>query len=198
MTPDEVEEFQTLHLNHLGKPLSVDRILGPQTRWALDFEGVSLARRAIVVAAQQHIGLTENPIGSNTDPAGLILGWLKACGARLGDAWCAAFASHCLSQSLGPVKIGGAQALGKHFPPATAPCPGDVMWYPTQDWQGHCGVVLGVSAREVMTIEGNCDNAVRCVRRALGGLRFSRTIEGAVGTCPGVVPSVALAGGRTR
>jgi len=195
MTPADVEAFQAEHCNHLGQPLLVDGIPGPQTRWARDFQTICAARRNIVVTAQGFIGLTEDPIGSNSDPAGLILSWLKLCGARLGDPWCAAFGSRCL----GTVRIAGAQALGKHFPATTTPMPGDGVWYPTNDWHGHFEIFIGGSPTEVMTIGGNVDNAVKCVRRPRLGLRFCRTVADVSGVCPGVVPSVHVQrGGGTR
>jgi hypothetical protein len=190
----DIHAFQAAHKNHLGKPLKVDGLWGPQSQWAFEFATLSPLRRAIVERAQKHIGLTEDPPGSNRDPLGLIEDWLDDCRALPGQPWCAAFASHCL----GTVRIAGAQALGKHFPPTVSPYPGDVMWYPTEAWKGHCGIVIGATRDEVMTIEGNSDNAVRCVRRKRAGLHFATTVESHIGICPGVVPSVPMAGGGTR
>lgn len=192
---EDTRAFQAAHKNHLGKPLKVDGDWGPQTQWAFAFSTLSLLRRAVVERAQQHIGLTEDPPGSNRDPRGLIENWLDDCRALPGQPWCAAFASYCLGTT---VRIAGAQALGKHFQATVSPYPGDVMWYPTQGWQGHCGIVIGATPDEVMTIEGNCENAVRCVRRKRSGLRFGCAIESHVGICPGVVPKVPMAGGGTR
>lgn len=195
MTPAQLQAFQRTHRNHVGKPLRVDGIQGPETEWALDFETLCLPRRSIVTVAQTFLGLEEVPLGSNRDPGGLIEGWLRRCpGAKPGDPWCAAFASHCL----GFARIAGAQALGKHLAATTQPMPGDVMWYPTGEWQGHCGIVLGVSADEVMTIEGNLRHGCRVARRPRPGLRFGQTVQDTSGTCPGVVPSVAPASGATR
>lgn len=207
MNPQEVEAFQRLHKNHLGKPLRVDGDFGPQTEWAADFETICQARQSIILTGQLFIGLTEVPAGSNDDPRGLIRSWLQRCGAKPGDPWCAAFACWCLSHGVAqPLRIAGAQALGKHFPATTQPFAGDLFWYPTGaegSWTGHVGLVIGVSAMEVLTIEGNCANAIRCARRprvAAGGarLRFARTVEDTSGTCPGVVPSVDPAPGGTR
>ncbi len=186
MTPAALLAFQKTHLNHLGRPLKADGVLGAQTEWALDFDTLSTGRRAIVRLAQAFLGLEEEPIGTNTDPAGTIRDWLLNVGAHARDPWCAAFASHCL----GTVRIAGAQALGRRFPATTSPYPGDVMWYPTDVIRGHCGIVIGLSPSEVMTIEGNCDNAVRCVRRERARVRFGRVFEETDGACPGVVPSV--------
>lgn len=194
MTPAAVLEFQTKHLNHLGRALGRDGVRGPETEWSLAFDTCSAQRRAIVRVAQAFIGLEEFPLGSNTDPAGTIRDWLLNVGAHARDPWCAAFASHCL----GTARIAGAQALGRHFPVTSVPYPGDILWYPTDAIHGHCGLVIGLSASEVMSIEGNCQNAVRCVRRLRSSVRFSRTVTDAVGTCPGVVPSVPWAPGATR
>lgn len=199
MTPEAVGLYQAAHKNHLGQPLRIDGILGPQTRWALDFETICDGRQRIIERAQKYIGLTEDPPGSNDDPLGLIRTWLGRCGAGLGDPWCAAFASHCLSVATPRlVRCAGAQALGKLFPPTDEPRPADLFWFPTGGARGHVGLVLGVSETEIMTLEGNCLNAVRAARRDASGLRFSRTIEDTSGKVPGVVPSVPAAPGGTR
>jgi hypothetical protein len=191
MTPEQVEEFQRAHTNHLGQPLVVDGSPGPQTRWAMAFATLCQARRMIVTTAQSYIGLAEDPPGSNSDPEDLIANWLGRCGAPLVAPWCAAFACSCLANGVSlPVRVAGAQALGKRFPATVSPFPGDVMWFPTTAGYGHCGVVVGVAPLEVLTIEGNCANAVRCVRRSRAELRFSRTVDDVTGTCPGIVPTV--------
>ena len=199
MTPDEIARFQASHRNHLGLPLAIDGDLGPETEWALAFETLSRARRAVVVTAQTFLGLEESPPRSNRDPSGTIQDWVSRCSAQPGDPWCAAFASRCL----GFVRFASAQRLGKAYPAAADPWPGDVMWYPTGGDKGHCGIVIGADGLEVMTIEGNCDNAVRCVRRPLTPVngervRFGRTLPDVTGRRPGVVPSAALPGGGTR
>lgn len=191
---DPVREFQTQHHDHLGKPLSVDGLVGPRTQWALDFRSVSIIRQGIVRRAQRHLGLTEDPPASNRDPDGLITDWLDDCNAIPGQPWCAAFASFCI----GTVRIAGAQKLGLHFPDTRDPYPGDIVWYPVDSWKGHCGIVTGRSGDEVMTIEGNLDNAVRCARRKMAGIKFSRVHPDISGTCPIAVPSVPLVGGGER
>ncbi len=203
MTPAEVQAFQRSHFNHLGKPLRVDGAVGPQTEWALDFATLCRARREIVSAAQAYIGLAEDPPGSNGDPKGVIQAWLSRCWASPGDPWCAAFASWCITQGTrgsgaAACRQAGARLLGGMFPATTQPTAGDIFWYPTGAGRGHTGLVIGVSAFEVMTIEGNCANAVRCARRDRAGLQFARTVEDVSGTPPGVVPSVLPAPGGTR
>jgi hypothetical protein len=201
MTPAQLEAFQRTHRNHLGLPLRVDGVQGPQTEFALDFETLCAGRRQIIVVAWNYLGLEEEPPGSNDEPSGTIRAWLERCGARRGDPWCAAFVSHCLSAALPePVRIAGAQRLGKSLPATSQPFTADVFWYPTPSppGSGHTGLVLGVSATEVMTLEGNQRHAVRCLRRPRAELRFARVPLGTEGTCPGVVPSVPAADGSTR
>lgn len=194
-----IRDFQRTHLDHEGKALKVDGVRGPRTEWAEDFETLCAARRNIITEAQQYIGLTEDPVGSNSDPGGFIRGWLARCFARAGDPWCAAFASYCLSAGLATqVREASAQRLGKRFPPTSLPVVGDLFWYPTGPVRGHVGLVLGVAPHEVMTLEGNCDNAVRVVRRDRAELRFSVTVEDTSGTCPGVIPDTPRAPTATR
>jgi hypothetical protein len=157
-------------------------MLGPQTQWALDFETLDPKRQAIVKRALGFIGVIET--SENRHP--LIDKWLKACGVGVGQPWCAAMASHCI----GSVAIASAQILGKRFPPTVDPWPGDLMWYRTGEWQGHCGVVIGVSASEVMTVEGNLRNACRVARRARNAVNLSRTCQDNAGACPGIPPGV--------
>jgi hypothetical protein len=116
----------------------------------------------------------------------LIDKWLKACGVGVGQPWCAAMASECIGNS----RTASAQALGVRFPPTDDPWPGDLMWFKTGEWQGHCGVVIGASPSEVMTVEGNLRNACRVARRARSAVRFSRVSEDVTGTCPGIPPGV--------
>lgn len=205
MTPEQVETFQRDHKNHLGQPLAVDGDPGPQTRWAMALATLCQARQTIVRAAQGYLGLVEMPLGSNDDPRGIIRGWLDWCHAKPGDPWCAAAASWCLSQGLSTqVREGGAERLGKRFTATIAPVAGDLFWYPVGPRQrgghqpAHVGLVGGADDREVMTFEGNCQNAFRVTRRPRAGLHFSRTVEDVTGNPPGIVPSVSRAPGATR
>lgn len=198
MTPELLREFQSSHLNHLGRPLAVDGVQGPQTEWALDVETLCAERRAFIFAAQLHLGLVEVPPRSNDDPAKLIRKWLLRAGAMARDPWCAAFVCAMLESANVEVYIAGAQRLGRAFPAVREPLAGDLFWFPTGRVTGHVGIVIGTSPTEVMAIEGNCANAVRATRRPRLGLEFSRPIENACGTSPGVVPSVLPAPGGTR
>lgn len=199
MTPEAIREFQRSHADHYGRALVPDGVRGPRTEWAEDFASLCAARRTIVREAQRYLGLQEDPPGSNSDPGGFIRTWLARCYAQAAEPWCAAFASMCLSAGLSQqIRVAGAQNLGKKFPATTHPLAGDLMWFPTGPVRGHVGIVIGVSPTETMTIEGNCANAVRCVRRNRAELRFSRTVEDTSGTGPGVVPDVPPAPKATR
>ena len=184
MTPEDVREFQKAHVDVLGRPLRVDGVLGPSTRWALDLFSCSPRRRRVVARAQSLLGLAEDPPGSNRAPK--IDELLQRCGVSTGLPWCAAFASWCLDT----VAIAGALALAAHFQAVGSPLPGDVMWFPTGGGKGHCGIVVGLGLHEVMTIEGNCQDAVRCVRRASDLVRFASTGEDYQGTCPATLACI--------
>lgn len=199
-TPTETEKFQgnPLHLNHLGHRLSVDNVIGPETRWSMDFETLSSERRQVIREAQKYLGLKEDPPRSNSDPAGIIKGWLERCGAPEGEAWCASGLCAWLSVIM-ELRIPGALNLGRHFPMTLTPWAADIYSFPTNDkGNGHCGLVIGVGLKEIMGIEGNSNNEVACVRRARAGLRFGRTFDETLGTCPKVILEVPLAGGGTR
>ncbi len=180
MSPDDLKEFQKAHVDPFGHPLTPDGINGPKTQWALDLFTCSPRRRAIVARAQSAIGVTEEPPGSNRGPR--IDEWLQRCHVSTGQPWCAAFASWCLDT----VAIAGALALGGHFDVGAGllPMPGDVMYFATGAGKGHCGIVLGMSFHEVMTIEGNCADSVRVVRRARDLVRFGSTGMDTQGTRP--------------
>lgn len=186
MNPDDVREFQRAHVDVLGKPLAVDGDLGPKTQWAMDLFSCSPRRRLVVHRAQSALGVTEDPPKSNLDKGGHIKAWMRRCGAKPGEPWCAAFASWCLDT----VAIAGALALGRSFSATSLPLPGDVMYFATGGGKGHCGIVVGIAGHEVMTIEGNCQDAVRCVRRARDLVRFAATGPDLEGTCPATLASI--------
>jgi hypothetical protein len=203
MLPEEIRAFQRSHRNHLGAPLRVDGLLGPETQWARAFETICSARQGILLAAQHDAGLTEHPPRSNSSTCGTIQRWQKRCGARPGDPWCASGLSQWLSAAV-PVRIAGALALGRYFRRVERPFPGDIASYPTDGrGHGHCFLVIGVDelVTQLMAFEANCGDAVRCTRRLFPwppGMEFSRIVDDVSGTCPGIVPSVPLAPGGTR
>ena len=174
MTPEQMTAFQKGRHDWEGKPLRPDGDLGPRTRWALAMSALDPRRQAIVANACGFVGLVER--GTNRGPE--IDTWLTRCGAPLGSAWCAAFASWCISVTgRTGVKLAGAQALGRFLRATTRPVPGDVMWFPTGDWTGHCGIVIGTGLEVVATVEGNQNNAVRLVMRERRQVRFGVTVD---------------------
>jgi hypothetical protein len=173
------------------------------TDWLTDCESVANnapLRWQTFERMVQYVGVHEDA-GPNADSAGHIARWQEAAGAPLGSAWCAAFVSEGLPD--GERRAAGAQALGKRYPGISAAelCFLDLFWYPTGPWQGHIGWVIGggvlpvrehVSGRpayrgEVMTLEGNAQNAVRVQLRRIEQLRFARFPLPIGGTLPGVV-----------
>lgn len=190
----DVKAWQRTHKNHLGQPLVADGVVGPQTQWAMAIDQLLLQRQDIVARAIGQIGLVEK---GDTNRHEMIDLWLRRCGATLGSAWCAAFASWCIAGAGPGVSIAGAQALGRHFPETKDPRPGDFMWYPTGPWQGHCGIVTGVTLSEVMTVEGNLRNAVRVARRRRDDVRFSRTVDDVATPLAGIPPGVHFEETRT-
>lgn len=186
MTPDEIKAFQHAGSDHRGNPLDVDGVIGPVTRWALAVDRLGSGRRGCVRAACDAVGFIENPIGSNDDPEGWIRGLLARCKAPADLPWCAAFASWAIHH--GP-EIASAVRLGESLPKTMNPLPGDLMWFPTGAGKGHCGIVIGVSMTEVMTVEGNLDNRVQCVRRPRMFCNFSTSFTEKMPTeaIPGVI-----------
>jgi hypothetical protein len=175
----ELRLFQAAHDNHLGDPLDIDGDLGSQTRWALGVDSLCLERRLAIYRCQR---LMRRKIvelkGDNRHPFIDVV--LERCIVAVGNPWCAASASFivdCQPQA-------GAQALGKSFPATTNPRPGDLGWYPTGKWTGHVFVVgaYDPDLQQVMTYEGNQNNAFRVLRRPTQGLKFSRVFEDVSGS----------------
>jgi hypothetical protein len=174
MTPEQIAEFQRGHDDWAGNPLRVDGALGPRTQWALEISRLDPRRQAIVERACSSVGIAE--LVGQANRSAQIDSWLARCGAPLGSPWCAAFASWCLSVNGLPVtRLGGAQALGRSLAPTLDPVPGDIMWFATGSWTGHCGIVIGVGPEEVATVEGNQHDAVRLARRRRAEVRFARS-----------------------
>lgn len=185
MNPDQIREFQGRNYDWLGDRLKVDGAIGPKTAWAMAIAKLDPRRQAIVARACACVGIVERQTNRGPD----IDAWLERCGAPLGSPWCAAFASWCISvASLPVVREASAQRLGKSLTATRSPEPGDVMWFPTGDWTGHCGIVIGVGVSEVATVEGNQDNAVRCVRRSIPDVKFGDPAN--IAHYPGLLPQV--------
>lgn len=195
MLPDtaDVRQFQRTHTDHLGRPLVVDGVRGPVTRWAEDLEAQAPVRRAIVRWALSQVGRAETPPGSNRSAS--VDAWLRRCGVDVGLPWCAAFVSAALSEAGPVVAMAGAVALGSKFMSVSNPLPGDLMWYRTNDrGNGHIGIVTGVDPSTVMTVEGNVDSRVGVWLRARDEVHFSRPCLDLTGAdrCPGLIASVPL------
>ena len=163
MTPESVREFQRVwRYDWEGKPLAVDGIPGPRTRWAMAIAKLDTRRQIIIERACGAVGLVEDSPNRGKE----IDAWLRRCHAPIPSPWCAAFASWCLSVTGLPSTCNAsAQELGKSRWATRTPVPGDLMWVPTGAWEGHCGIVIGVSADTVATVEGNRANGVRLQRR---------------------------------
>jgi hypothetical protein len=209
---NQVESFQREHLNHLGEKLGVDGFIGPQTRWALSIADQHPFRRQAVERALVHIGIHEEPMGSNR--GALIDHWLRRCGVFVPkdnrpmpqNAWCAAFVSYCLSvPGYEEVRIAAVRDLVKKYTeiPFEETLPGDLGFLLKDDGDtnpnndmGHVWLLTGrdLLTRQTMQIEGNTGNKVACTRR--GVQRYLRTMT--LPTMPGIPNGVPLAGNLTR
>lgn len=206
MTP--LEQFQQCHLNHLGQRLAVDNAVGPETRWAQTMADQHPFRRQVVERALLHIGIAEEPLGSNR--GALIDHWLKRCGVRIPidpkewapeNAWCAAFVSYCLSvPGYDEVKLARVIDLVAKYPaiPFEQTLPGDLGYLINPDGRtGHIWLLTGRDnvKRETMQVEGNTGNIVACTRRH-GSYQYLRTMT--LPTMPGIPGKLPLAGSQTR
>jgi hypothetical protein len=201
-----IESFQREHLNHLGEKLGVDGSIGPQTRWALSIVDQHPFRRQAVERALVHIGICEEPLGSNR--GALIDHWLRRCGVPVPkdnrpmpqNAWCAAFVSYCLSvPGYEEVRLARVIDLVAKYPeiPYGETLPGDLGFLINPDGKtGHVWLLTGRDdvAGLTMQIEGNTGNKVACTRR--GVQRYLRTMSSP--TMPGIPNGVPLAGNLTR
>lgn len=152
--------------------------------WRLALEFVAPERRRAIERALAHLGLVEQPLGSNDEPTGTIDGWLRAAHAPEGSPWCASALSDWLEL---PEPCAGAVRLGSRFPRVAVPLAGDGFYYHTDDQgHGHCGLIIGVQDAPwwVLTIEGNLDHGVRCVARDAHRLKFFRVFDAGAGLLP--------------
>lgn len=190
MSPAEIRAFQERSYDWTGERLKADGVIGPKTAWALAVSRLRLPRQAIVARACACVGVIERQ--TNRGPE--IDTWNERAGAALGSPWCASFASWCISVSGHPVvREASAQKLGKNLPATRDPEPGDVMWFPTGAWTGHCGIVIGCGVSEVACVEGNQNNAVRVVRRIRAAVKFASSVGGvSTGLLPQVPPGLDL------
>jgi hypothetical protein len=166
MTPDELRSFQQNAVDWRGSPLAVDAVLGPRTAWALDLRAFGSLRERVVRIALGYLGTTESPPGSNR--GALVDQFLAPAGLK-GQPWCAAFVSYVRRQCgclPGAYHVSVHNMAKAERPPlGRVAWPGDVFYILRPDGTGHCGFVIGGSDHEIMTVEGNCNNAVRVGRR---------------------------------
>lgn len=191
VTRTAVEQFQAGHVGQDGRPLAVDGVAGPNTRWALEHPsgpdqrdladdavgGVPPAatpdQRRVLECALADVGLKEEPDGSNDGP-----GIRKFTdGARV--PWCALACSYWIRTGLDRTKAfppfrARASALkirdwgranGCWYPekPSFRPLPADVF------------VILRAGAGGVDTGRGHVGFVIEAVQGVL------RTIEGNAG-----------------
>lgn len=205
-------QFQSQHVDHEGKPLLVDGVVGARTAWALAIESLPAERRKAVLTAVELVGIKEVPMGSNRGPD--IDFWLKRCGVPVPtdpkepapqNAWCAAFVSYVLScasktarkfaRVFDWVHKSGLKAIGIESVQA-----GDLGCFLRPDGTGHIWLIIGkayVDGKWVtMQVEGNTSNAVRTTLRE----HTLRTVYLQSFTAPGepgIIDSVAFATSST-
>jgi len=166
---EDVVKFQSTRKDWKGEWLTPDGIVGPKTIWAWQIAQLEPWRQDVVARACSRVGIREFFDNAGTE----IEEWQKRAGAKRGDPWCACFASWCISVAgLPDVRMAGAQALGKSLYVAADPLPGDVLWFPTGSWQGHCGIVIASAGAETASVEGNLDNQVGITRRRKDSCRY--------------------------
>lgn len=199
-----VAYFQATHVDKQRQPLSVDGVVGPMTRWALENpsgqqlglrefipEGLSAPRRALLERAHSHHDVCESPIGSNRGPQiDRWTGYEYVSWSRPGPMWCAFYASGMYVETLGSYPLGGrigsciqtkqtAQAR-KCWHETGTPAPGDqfVMLYAIQNGEqhGHTGFVSSVLVSGGKTSVGTIEG--NCGNRVARRIRDVSTFAG--------------------
>ena len=149
--------------------------------------GASAGRRALAEALR-HVGVREEPPGSNRTMFGR---WFGVDGVP----WCAIFASYCFDVGAGVVLCrgwagAGVTARGVAYVPTLAawlratgravddPEPGDLVVY---DWDGgvpdHAGIVVRAAGDRLETVEGNTrDQVFRATRSRAHVALFGRVL----------------------
>jgi hypothetical protein len=209
-TVDEIRQFQTGRFDHLGLPLKVDGDWGARSQWRWNIDNGCSYRKAIVERAISALGTVEEPDGSNRGPK--IDAWLRRCNIYVpGDdrpmpdnAWCAAFASWCISvDGLEETKMAKVADLIAALPHVNfdEALPGDLGYLPHLS---HVWVVTGFSDERLysdktyppgftMNVEGNTHNACRATTRPIAC--YLRSVPR---FRPGIPAGVLPAGSATR
>jgi cell wall-associated NlpC family hydrolase len=125
----------------------------------------------LLILARKELGVKEVPPGSNRGPR--VEEYLKSIHLGGGYAWCAAFVYWCFEQAsaqlnrVNPLprtgscldhwnKTHGEKITSKQAQANPALIqPGDIFIIRRNNIQGHTGIVVGVSAHLIHTIEGN-------------------------------------------
>jgi len=190
ITHQNVVLFQLQHVDKKGNPLQADGVVGENTWWALENpsgnaqrnhfqpvvpEGLTTKRRQLLeLVYEEHAKpVFETPDGSNRSPD--IDQYWGPTGV-IGYAWCCAFVSWALHETLGIYPIEGTHHLGVQNMWRAArrlemntndPKPGDVFIQIKDGGKGHTGFVVGVSADgdSIYTGEGNCGNRLKIGQR---------------------------------
>jgi len=175
-TAAAVKEFQA------SAGLEADGWVGPKTRAALAAAAArvaaggagharpssSIGKEALIEAAK-HIGVKENPPGTNKNPFGVWYG-------LDGVAWCNIFVSYCF-------QVGGGYTICDGFKGAgTKPGKGCAYVPTTEAWLRATGLWVGRSEPQpgdiaIFNWDGGAPDHIGIVEKNLGGGQFT-TIEG--------------------
>jgi hypothetical protein len=176
--------FQMRFPDQYGAPLKPDGQIGPLT-WAALFGRQSipvaepasgLLKQALAIARTQ-VGITENPVGSNSGPE--VNSYLKSVGLGKGFAWCAAFVYWCFNEAADKqgcenplIKTAGVLdhwrkamdreiAVVRHVAAKNNPVlvkPGMIFIMDYGSGNGHTGFVEKIEEGRLVTIEGNTND----------------------------------------
>lgn len=119
-----------------------------------------MSRKALSVAVTQ-LGVTEQPIGSNSGPE--VDKYLSSVGLGPGYSWCMAFVYWChvqAGEARQLMKTAGVMMQWKSRPALRVdrPQPGDIFVMDFGKGLGHTGLVEEVVGDRIKTIEGNTND----------------------------------------
>lgn len=197
ITHENVLLFQLQHIDKQGCSLTSDGIVGTKTWWALknasgssqrnNFlavipEGLTTKRRLLLetIYGEHDKPVFEIPDGSNRSPE--IDNYWGATGV-IGKAWCCAFVSWVLKETLGGYPIEGKHHIGvqrmwraamRSEMSTDEPKPGDIFIQIKSQGRGHTGFVVGVSADgdTIYTGEGNSGNRLKIGKRKRSSITY--------------------------